>query len=128
MGWLKKAWAFIRKLPVAKYIKPLWKSGLAYLVQSEGDRLQGKIGDAIEQKGPEAAGKLIDDWGNAIRKGLMALPLPHGIEVRVLGILYAKQSDLRTAIADAIKNGGRPAADLAFDRVQQGLLEKIAAL
>ena len=127
MGFLNKAWAFIRKLPVAKYIKPLWKSGLSFLVQNEGDRAQVKLGDEFEAKGPDAAARVIDSWGNALVAGVIWLPLPHGIETWFIGLIRAKQTTLRFALAEAVRSGGRPVIDKAFDAAQKGILEKIAA-
>ena len=128
MGWLKQAWTWVRRLPVAAYIKPMWKGLLAELVQEEGDALQGRLRSIVAQKGLGAIDHLIDDWQGRLKRRIEPLPLPLGVERRLLDAIQVQGDNLQKALTTAVVKGGPGAVDAAFDAAQEALRGHIAAL
>ena len=127
-GWLKQAWTWVRKLPVARYIRPLWQGLLLDVVREEGDALQVRVKAAVAVEGPAAIDRLVDNWQAAIKRRLEALPLPLGIERRLLDAVQGQGDAFRAALRRALANGGPGAVDVAFDAAQEALAARIAAL
>lgn len=127
-GWLKSAWAWVRRLPIAAYIKPLWKGLLAEVVQEEGDTLQRRLKLLVSQEGPSAIDHLIDDWQGRLKRRIEPLPLPLGIERRLLDAIQVQGDKLQVALKTAVVAGGASAVDAAFDAAQEALAGHIRAL
>lgn len=128
MNWFKRAWTWVRRLPVAAYIKPLWKGLLAELVQEEGDALQKRLKVLVSQEGHSAIDHLIDDWQGRLKRRIEPLPLPLGIERRLLDAIQVQGDNLQGALTAAVVKGGPGAVDAAFDAAQEALRGHIAAL
>ena len=64
---------FLRRLPIAAWIKPLWKGALRAVVQSEGDALQARLRTAIGARGPAAVDAAFDAAQSALLLKIDAL-------------------------------------------------------
>ena len=119
---------FLRRLPIAAWIKPLWKGALRAVVQSEGDALQARLRAAIEAEGVKAVDRNIDKWQADLKAAISRLPLPSGIRDSVRRMIQDHGDELQTRLRGAITAGGPAAVDAAFDTAQAALLLKIDAL
>lgn len=128
MGWLKAVWSWVRRLPVARYIKPLWKAGLKALIQQEGDVLQERLDGMVAAKGPEVIGGLIDQFTRAVRAGFRVLPLPAAFEGKVIGFVEEHAAALKESLPAAVASGGVAAMDAKYDELQAVLIARVDAL
>lgn len=128
MSWLKQAWTWVRKLPVARTLKPIWKSLLRDIIQEEGDALQARVKAAVAVEGPAAIDRNIDSWQAALKRRLEALPLPIGMERKILDTIQVQGDGLQAALKNAVAVGGPAGVDVAFDAAQEALLERIGLL
>lgn len=128
MGWLKAAWEWLRRLPVARYLRPLWQGLLVQLVQQEGDRLQVQVQAAVREHGPAAVDRLVDGWQERMHRGVALLPLPAWVRDPLRRLIQEHGDILQERLKDAMRNGGPPAVDVAFDTAQAAFIERIRAL
>lgn len=127
----KSIWTAIRRFPVAKYIKPIWKGLLKEAVQECGDWLQAEVQKDFAELGPKAVEKLaerLDRWGVRVSGLVSKVPLPGGIKDRVQGFLSYEPAALKNGLREAMMNGGKDAIDSVFDQSQAVLISKIEAL
>ena len=125
---LKAIIAFLRKLPIAAWIKPIWKGALRAVVQSEGDALQARLRAAIAADGVKAIDRNIDKWQADLKAAISRLPLPGTIQERVRRMIQDHGDELQARLRTAIGARGPAAVDAAFDAAQSALLLKIDAL
>lgn len=127
-GLLAAAFERLRKMPVARWIKPLWKGAVKDLIQMKGDKLQEKVRETVAKDGPHAVDVVIDHWQKEIIGGIEALPLPNGIEDKMQEIVQEKGDELQAKIRAAVSLGGPAAVDGAFDGFQAGLIKRVDEL
>ena len=125
---LNQAVRFLRKLPVARMIRPLWVGAVKDLAAKEIDALALKLEHDIREKGPEVIDKAVDSLQVKMKMGLVFLPLPLGIEEKALVLIQERgdsfQMDLRTAVM--VKGAG--AVKPVADGLKAVILAKIDAL
>lgn len=131
MSIFKQVWAWVRKLPVARYVRPLWTGALKLAVQEAGDALQAEVRGRIDQ--PEDAAlryvnERFDGWQAGLIKAIRALPLPTGVEYRLSGHITSDGDVLQARLLASIRTGGPVAVDAAFDDWQRLLMARIDAL
>ena len=136
---LKALWnaavAVIRKLPVAQYIKPVWKGALNQAVQIGGDELQVAV-KSEAAKGLTGAIKrinpLIDKAQATIKALVLKAPLPSAFRAKCDKMLTEGIDDLQEQLTDALEAGSagavNAAIDAAFDRFQSQLIIRINTL
>lgn len=127
--------AWIRKLPIAKWIKPLWKGGLQQAAQKGGDLLQAELNGLLDREGDKALTKVlerIDRMQERFAAKIDGLPLPPGIETKIKEAVAKPVDQLQLRLVAGCKEGcavkARAAFDLAFDRFQADIIERIGAL
>lgn len=128
MGWLKRVWEFVRRLPVARYIRPLWQAMLVELVQREGDDLQKRVREVVALEGPAGVDRLVDGWQDKLHRGAAIIPLPALIREAFRRIVFEWGDKIQENIKTALKTGGPPAVDSAFDAAQTALIARLRAL
>lgn len=125
---LKAIIAFLRRLPIAAWIKPLWKGALKAVVQVEGDALQARLREAVKADGVKAVDRNIDKWQAGLKAALSRLPLTASVLDRVRRMVQDHGDELQSRLRVAISAGGPAAVDAAFDAAQVALLAKIDSL
>ena len=133
---IKQAWSalvsFVRKLPVARYIKPVWKAGIQLAIQQGGDELQKEAHRLLTSPKAAVALKAFDaafDHAQAkLKSAVRALPLPQGVEAQVLEAIQAQGDVLQAAAREAVVTGSCTALDKAFDDFQAQLRRRVEAL
>lgn len=128
MNWLKAALAWLRKLPIAAWIKPLWKQGLKDLLQKRGDEAQILLRAAVAADGPAAIERVVDGWVVGIIDGLEWLPLPKWAEDKIGVIVANHGATMKASLSAAVTERGPGAIDVAFDSTQAILIAKVDAL
>ena len=128
MGFFGKAWEFVRRLPVARYIKPVWKKLLVEVVQSGGDHLQASLKARLLAEGPGKLDGLVDAWQDKMLARLSALPLPAGVEGKCAEWVRFEGDRLQARLGPAAVNSGAEGLDQVFDESQKVLRAKIEAL
>jgi hypothetical protein len=131
---LASALTFLRKLPIAKYLKPIWKGALIEAVQGGGDKLQAEIDELIQREGLAALPKvhaLIDDLQAKFAALVRAVPcLPANAEEEVIDevnrAVDGLQQRLTGAVASDTAAAAQAAFDAAFDRFQDELKARIS--
>jgi hypothetical protein len=129
-NWLKTAVAWVGKLPIAQYIKPLWKAGAKALVANEIETLRPQI-KALAAKGPNAVDAAFKTLDERIDAGILALPVPAQIKDAIMkadGALDAQLDHLRLMIDDAILSQASGGLDAAIDSGKAALAARIDAL
>jgi len=127
----KSIWNFVCKLPVAQYIKPLWKSAARSLVDNEIESLRGQVKAAVAAGGVEKVDALFAALDQRLDAGINALPLPAPIKAAILtadGALDAQLDHARQMVDAAIADRGPGAVDAAFDSAKAVLDARIDAL
>jgi hypothetical protein len=122
--------SWISKLPVAQYIKPLWKAGAKALLSNEVEQLRPQL-KALAAKGPAAVDAAFKQLDERIDAGIQALPLPAAIKAAILsadGALDAQLDHVRQLIDAALQDQAPNALDLALDSGKAALIAKIDAL
>jgi hypothetical protein len=122
--------SWVSKLPVAQYIKPLWKGALKMFVSAEVEQLRPQI-KALAAKGPAAVDAAFKQLDERIDAGIQNLPLPGAIKAAILnadGALDAQLDHVRQLIDAALQDQAAGALDAAFDSGKAALLAKIDAL
>lgn len=132
MKWLL---SLIRRLPIAKFIKPLWKGALKQAVQIAGDSLQESLKEEIKKDLAAAAPKvaqLISDFQAKAYRMTWQLPIPEQAKARCLAILKDSISGLDKNISLALESKESKAIDgaidSAFDAFQVLVIARIDAL
>lgn len=125
---IDKLLGYIKKLPVAKFLRPIWSRLLKSLIQTQGDNLQALINKEAE-KSPEAVTKAIEKWGREIRAFLETCTwLPDFVRLRVIDFVKVHESSLASRAGTALKEGGIPAMNRVYDELQESLKARIDAL
>ena len=76
----------VRKLPIAKWIKPWWKAGLKAAVLSGGDRLQVEADELLAKEAEKALPKIqakVDGLQARFNAIVDGLPFPREIEEKI---------------------------------------------
>ena len=126
-----KLWRWLRKLPIARYIKPLWKGALKDLVQDKGDDLQKDAKALLKEHGPEVidqASAAIDRWQEKIHNAMTSLPIPDKWHDKIHEIVVGRVDELQARIRQAIEQKSPDLLDNAFDKLQEELKERIDKL
>mgnify|MGYP001561727429 CR=1 FL=1 len=118
----------IRRLPIARYIKPLYKGALKSLVQIEGDALQARLKVALCEEGSKAIDKNIDRFQASIKRGLVLLPLHAEVEEKLKVAVQEEGDKLQEKLHAAVRDGCPGALDAACDALQATLMARIDAL
>jgi hypothetical protein len=122
--------SWISHLPVAQYIKPLWKAGAKALVGNELETLRPQI-KALAAKGPAAVDAAFKQLDARIDAGIQSLPVPGVIKAAILqadGALDAQLDHVRIMIDAALADQSAGAIDTALDSGKALVLAKIDAL
>ena len=132
MKWLI---SWIRKLPIARFIKPLWKGALKQAVQIAGDSLQEATKKEIQKDLTAAAPKvaqLLSDFQTKAYRMTWQLPIPDQAKAQCLAILKDSATGLEKNISTAIEaknvKSVNMAIDSAFDAFQALVIVRIDAL
>lgn len=135
MEWLKQLFGIIKRMPVAKWIKPLWRLGLKEAVQKGGDSLQESVKRAARNSLDEAPAKLesiISREVEALIGTVRVLPIPDAFKLKAIAEIRIGRVNLQERLQAAIAAGSlgavNHAIDMAFDSFQQRLIERIDAL
>lgn len=127
--------SFFRKMPVAKWIRPLWKAGLLEANQRGGDMLQKELNALLvngAEHGLAEAQKRVDGLQAWFERLIDGLPLPAELEARIKSTVRGPVDELQAKLAEGCASGCTKKAqvifDAAFDRFQQQLAERISAL
>lgn len=137
MPLLRSAGQALRRLPVAKYLKPVWKMALKDLVVQEGgDKLQAELVKVIRSKSPDAIAKanaLVDKAQERFKRLLHKVPfLPDAREADILGKVNPPVDALQEQLRGALGAAGTEAAVLevnrAFDAFQADVKKRIDEL
>lgn len=124
----------VRKMPIAKWIKPLWKGGLKMGVKDGGDQLQAEINKMLEREGVKALPKIharVDRLQERFGAIVDALPLPPTLETKIK-IAVNKPVDLlqkriEAGCAMGCEIRAKELFNDAFDRFQVESIERIDA-
>ncbi len=124
----------VRKMPVAKWFKPIWKAGLRIAVQQCGDWLQiavnVEIANNLDKAGTGVVG-LIEKWKDKTDALILAYA-PAAFQTQAVAACDAAAASLEGRLGEAIAAGSagavKDAVDRAFDKFQADLIAKIAAL
>jgi hypothetical protein len=114
---LKKLIELLRKLPVAKYLRPLWKGALKEGVDLGKDYLKRELAK-VEDKAPAKLKAVINNWSQLLQARVRALPLPEGIENKMCGAINAEAAELCARVdaageSDAVLQMVNPAIEQA---------------
>ena len=126
-----KFWRWLRKLPIAQYIKPLWKGALKDLVQDKGDDLQREAQGLMKEHGQEVldqASAAVDRWQEKIHNAMTGLPIPDKWHDRIHVIVVDRVDELQARIRQAMEEKSPDLLDNAFDKLQEELKERIDKL
>src|ERR1035437_9047864 len=126
----KSAWNFICKLPVAQYIKPLWKSAAKNLIDNEIENLRGQVKAAVAAGGVKDVDALFAGLEKKLDDGISALPIPAAVKTAIMtadGALDAQLEHARQLVDAAIETRGPGAVDAAFDSAESLLNARIDA-
>ena len=135
-NWMTTAWNYLRSLPVARYIKPLWKGALQEAAQRGGDALQSEIDKQLAEKGAAALVGInaqVDKAQERIGGIVDGLPfVPADLKAKVKQAINAPvdalQERLRAGCASGCVETAQKAFDVAFDKFQGDLAEAIGKL
>lgn len=127
---------FLRKLPIAQYISPIWKGALKEAVQRGGDQLQAELNEILKQKAAEALPEIqakIDGLQERFAGMVRAIPcLPASVEKEAIAEVNRAVDSLQARLEAAAVAGGieavQAAFNAAFDRFQEELKARIAAI
>jgi phage-related minor tail protein len=122
--------AWLSKLPIAQYIKPLWKSAAKALLSNEIEQLRPQV-KALAAKGPAAVDAAFQQLDARIDSGIQNLPLPGVVKAALLqadGALDAQLDHVRQLIDAALADQASGALDAALDSGKAALLARIDAL
>lgn len=125
IGMFKRAWEKVRLFPFARFFKPLWKGALKLVVQKYGDSLQEEVKRVAKVKGPAEVDSLIDRAQARLAGAISGLPLPDGVEKKVLEVVKVEGDILQSKIRWAIEQKSDASLDRAFDSMQVFLKSKI---
>lgn len=137
MPFLRAAAQRLRRLPVAKYLKPVWKLALKELVvQDGGDALQAELVQVIRSKSPDAidrANAIVDEMQERFKALLHKVPfLPDAREADILGKVNPPVDALQQQLRGALGTAGTEAAvyqvNRAFDDFQVEVKKRIDEL
>ena len=135
MNWLKLAWRALCRVPVARYLRPLWKAALQQAVQFGGDALQAELKGLLAKKGPDAFQAIndrIDNLQERVSAWVDGLPLPAELEKGIKQFVNEHadklQARLEAGCASGCVESANAAIDAAFDEFQESLKNRIAAL
>lgn len=127
--------AMLRKLPIAKWIKPLWKGGLVQAAQKGGDALQAEFNGLLEREGDAALKKVqerVDRLQQRFAAMIDGLPFPAALEAQIKAAIDKPIDELQARLAAGCAHGcalkARAAFDVAFDRFQADVIARINAL
>lgn len=132
---LSLAWTGLRRLPVARWLKPVWKGLLLEAVSSGGDRLQEEVDRLLREHGEKALDQInakVDGFQGTFAKVVAALPIPQAwrdrVRVAVDGPVDALQARLREGCATRCADRAQEVFDAAFDSFQEDLAARVRAL
>ncbi len=128
MGFLSKAWDAVRSFQFARYLKPLWKKLLGAAITSGGDSLQKAAKEKFLAEGPGKLNELVDKWQADVKEKLKKLPLPSGIEDKVVLWIDQEVDSLQEKLGPAAISGGAEGIDKVFDESQRALLKGVESL
>ena len=121
--------ALFGKLNPARLLRAAAKKILVKAVQVEGDRMQKKLKDELDRKGPAAVDSLFDGWqARLITAVNSAKFVPPGLRDAAVAIIQREGDRLQERISQLLRDRGGEGIDLAFDTAQQAIIERIEAL
>lgn len=136
---LKSLWNsavnFVRKLPVAQYIKPLWKGGLKFGVQEGLDEAQEACKAEVRKDLAAALPRLnaiIDKLQDRAAAVVSKVPMPAALREKALHAIREDVDELQAKLPGALDAGATGAVcaaiDKLFDSTQAKLIARIDAL
>ena len=129
MNWWNTWMGYIRRLPVARWLQPLWKGALKAAVKLALDEAREETQAAFIKHGPRAIDRNIDAIQAKLDRGLAKLEfLPDGVEQKIKAIIHEKGDDLQSRLRESVVAGGPAAIDAAFDKFKDELLARIDGL
>lgn len=128
-AWLTGAWQAIRKLPVARWIKPLWKGALQTEAKRECDSLKSQLLAAVAAEGPTAIDRVFAAAKTRLDAVILGQTwLPGHLEQTLAAMIDEWLGKASEAAKAALTAGGIPALDLALTAAEDRLMGKIDAL
>ncbi len=128
-AWLVSAWTVVRKLPVAKYINPVWKGLLRFEIGAEAGRLRAQLPPAIAASGPAAVDRVFDQSLGRLEAAIRRQKwLPGDLEDRVADALSVYDQEGRRLVKEALASGGQAAAVAVVDYLEAEALKTVEAL
>jgi hypothetical protein len=125
-----KVWAFLSKLPVAKFLKPVWKYALKQAVEIGGNELQAEFISIFKKKSPGWMGQLknqMDHIPKRFQYLLDSVPLPQTAEDKAFIVVRDAVERLKNQLATGV-DLGEAAINAAFDRFQEDVKARIDRL
>jgi hypothetical protein len=119
---------FVSRLPVAKFLKPVWKAALRLAVGAAFDKAEAELMAKIEKEGPAAVDKYIDALQLHVRMGITALPLPEGIEIKLIDLVQDRGDALQATIKAAVEQQAPAVVRTQLEIFRAQVLEKINSL
>ena len=131
---LKELWKsavnFVRKLPVAQYIKPIWKGGLKFAVQEGLDEAQEACKVEVRKDLKAALPRvnaLIDRLQQKCSDIVAKIPMPEAVRAKAMSIIWQEVDGLQAQLPAALEAGSAGAVCEAIDRLFDGLQKKLIA-
>lgn len=129
MNWWNTWMGWVRRLPVAKWLQPLWKGALKTAVRISLDEAREELLEAFAKHGPRAVDRNIDAIQARLDRGMAKLEfLPDGIEDKIKAIIHEKGDELQAKLKDAVEAGGPDAINAAFDKLRLEIMARIDGL
>ena len=129
MNWWNAWMGWVRRLPVAQWLRPFWKVALKAAVKIALDEAREETQEAFIKHGPRAIDRNIDAIQAKLDRGLAKLEfLPDGVEQKIKAIIQEKGDDLQSRLKESVVAGGPSAINAAFDKFKDELLARIDGL
>lgn len=125
-----KVWSFLRKLPMAKFLKPVWKYALKEAVEIGGNEVQQEIVKIYKARSPRWM-ELVSDkilyLPRKFRSILDSVPLPQAWEDKATSAVDVAIQGLQQRLRLTV-DLGEPAINAAFDKFQEDVKQRIDQL
>jgi hypothetical protein len=129
MDMILRAWDWLRRLPIGRWIGWTVKPIAVELIIKEGDRLQAEVMRAISRGQLDKIDEAFDKFQNRIKSEIWILPVMSARQKELVCRFVQEEGDrLQDKIMDAIKSGTPAAVNLVFDGFQLLLIKRVEAL
>jgi hypothetical protein len=79
--------AFLSKLPIASWLKPVWKKALKWGITAAGEALRSQAKTEIAHDGPKAKAALLEllgEWKDTLTAHIQGSIIPDGVEEQMI--------------------------------------------